>query len=68
MVTLLNSSFQDKFKKSKKDRSKSQKIKNSVKKDGRLPPTYFAPSNFVKDAFQKDDSVFFSQNTKKTHN
>ena len=24
---------------------------------------YFAPSNFVEDAFQKDESVFFFQNT-----
>ena len=28
-------------------------------KKGRVPPAYFPPTNFVKDAFQKDESVFF---------
>ena len=30
------------------------------KQDGRLPQAYFPPSNFYKDAFQKVESVFFS--------
>ena len=29
--------------------------------DGRLPQAYFPPTNFVKDAFEKDESVFFSK-------
>ena len=30
------------------------------KQDGHLLPAYFPPSNFVKDAFQNDEIVFFS--------
>ena len=29
------------------------------KQDGRLPPAYFLPSHFCKQAFQKDENVFF---------
>ena len=29
--------------------------------DGRLPPVYFPPSNFIKDAFEKNESVFFDK-------
>ena len=29
--------------------------------DNRLPPGYFAPSNIVKDSFEKDESGFFSK-------
>ena len=32
-----------------------------IKQDGRLPPAYFLPLNFVEDAFEKDES-FFSVN------
>ena len=31
------------------------------KQDGRLPPAYFAPSQFGKDAILKDDNVFSSK-------
>ena len=29
-----------------------------IKQDGRQPPAYFPPSNFVKDAFWKDENFF----------
>ena len=31
------------------------------KQDGRLPPAYFAPSQFGKDAILKDENVFFTK-------
>ena len=30
---------------------------------GRLPAAYFLPANFAEEAFEKDASVFFSENT-----
>ena len=30
-----------------------------IQQDGRLPPAYFAPSQFGKDAILKDENVFF---------
>ena len=30
-----------------------------IEQDSRIPPAYFAPSNFVKDAAQNDKSVQF---------
>ena len=31
--------------------------------DGGIPPAYFPPTNFVKNAFWKDENVFFQTNT-----
>ena len=37
------------------------------KQDGWLPPTYFAPSQFGKDAILRDENVFSSKKTLVLH-
>ena len=38
-------------------------IRLDFRQDGRLPPTYFVPSQFGKDAILRDENVFFRKKT-----